>query len=119
MGLVHSYRKDERKQNAVVYGAASDGLIFRFLRIDNDGNWSQSRLWEWGMGDKGKIYSVFRSLIRIAALSCPTTSSIKNPRKRERVLASFGSPQRSRKFDFALGSLELKDMDDETEMVRI
>ncbi len=83
MGLVHSYRKDERKQNAVVYGAASDGLIFRFLRIDNDGNWSQSRLWEWGMGDKGKIYSLFRSLIRIAALSCPTTSPIKNPRKRE------------------------------------
>lgn len=70
-------------------------------------------------GDKGKIYSVFRSLIRIAALSCPTTSPIKNPRKRERVLASFGSPQRSRKFDFALGSLELKEMDDEIEMVRI
>lgn len=58
MGLVHSYRKDERKQNAVVYGAASDDLNFRFLRIDNAGNWSQSRLLEWGMGDKSKIYSV-------------------------------------------------------------
>ena len=54
MGLVHSYRKDERKQNAVVYGAASDGLIFRFPRIDNDGNWSQSRLWEWGMGTRAR-----------------------------------------------------------------
>lgn len=119
MGLVHSCRKDERKQNAVVYGAASDGLNFRFLHIDNAGNWSQSRLLEWGMGEKGKIYSVFKLLIRIAALSSPTTSPIKNPRRRERVLASFGSQQRSRKFDFALSSLELRDVDDETEMVRI
>lgn len=59
MGLVHSYGKDERKQNAVVYGAASEGLNLRLPRIDNAGNWSQSRLLEWGMGDKGKIYSVF------------------------------------------------------------
>lgn len=119
MGLVHAYRKDERKQNSVVYGAASDGLTFRFCRIDNNSNWSQSRLMEWDMGDKGKIYSVFRSLIRIAALSSPSTSPIKNPRQRETVLASFGCPQRNRKFDYALNSLELKEVDDETEMVRI
>ena len=117
MGVVHAYRKDEQKQNSVIYGAASDGLSFRFCRIDNEGNWSQSRLLEWKMGDKGRIYSVFRSLIRIAALLSPSTSPIKNPQQRETVLASFGSPQRTRKFDFDLSAFEILEEDDETEII--
>jgi len=117
MGVVHAYRKDEQKQNSVIYGAASDGLSFRFCRIDNEGNWSQSRLMEWEMGDKGRIYSVFRSLIRIAALSSPSTSPIKNLQQREKVLASFGSPERTRKFDYDLSALEILEEDDETEIV--
>lgn len=117
MGVVHAYRKDEQKQNAVIYGAASDGLSFRFCRIDNEGNWSQSRLLEWEDGDKDRIYSVFRSLIRIAALSSPSTSPIKNPQQREKVLASFGSPQRTSKFDFDLSALEVLEEDDETEII--
>lgn len=117
MGVVHACRKDEQNNNSVVYGAASDGMSFRFCRIDNEGNWSKSRLMEWEMGDMGKIYSVFRSLIRIAALSSPSTSPIKNPQQRERVLASFGSPERTRKFDFNLHSLEVLEEDDDTEIV--
>ncbi|KAL9069331.1 MAG: hypothetical protein Q9161_005611 [Pseudevernia consocians] len=118
MGIVHACRKDEQKQNSVVYGAASDGLSFRFCRIDNEGNWSQSRLMEWEMGDKGRIYSVFRSLARIAALSSPSTSPI-SPIKnlRQKVLASFGSIERSRKFDFDLSALEILEEDDETEII--
>lgn len=117
MGVVHAYRKDERKENSVIYGAASDGLSFRFCRIDNEGNWSQSRLMEWEEGDKGRIYSVFRSLIRIAALSSPSTSPIKNPQQREKVLVSFGSPERTRKFDYDLSALEVLEEDDETEII--
>ena len=117
MGVVHAYRKDEQKQNSVIYGAASDGLSFRFCRIDNEGNWSQSRLMEWEMGDKSRIYSVFRSLIRIAALSSPSTSPIKNLQQREKVLASFGSPERTRKFGYDLSALEILEEDDETEIV--
>ena len=120
MGAVHACRKDEQKQNCVIYGAASDGLSFRFCRIDNEGNWSQGRLLEWEDredGDKGRIYSVFRSLIRIAALSSPSTSPIKNPEQREKVLASFGSPQRTSKFDFALSKLEILEEDSETEII--
>ena len=117
MGVVHANRKDEQKQNSVIYGAASDGLSFRFCRIDNEGNWSQSRLMEWEMGDKGRIYSVFRSLIRIAALSSPSTSPIKNPQQREKVLASFGSPERTRRFDYDLSALEILEEDDETEII--
>lgn len=119
MGLVHAYRKDERKQNSVIFGAASDGLTFRFCRIDNEGNWSQSRLMEWEMGDKGGIYSLFRSLIRITALSSPSTSTTKNLKQRQKVLASFGSPKRTRKFEYALCSLELVEVDDETEIVSL
>lgn len=117
MGVVHAYRKDEQKQNSVIYGVASDGLSFRFCRIDNESNWSQSRLMEWETWDKGRIYSVFRSLIRIAALSSPSTSPIKNLQRREKVLASFGSPERTRKFDYELSALELLEEDDETEIV--
>lgn len=119
MGIAHARRKedDERKQNAVIYGAASDGLSFRFCRIDNEGNWSQSRLMEWEMGDKGMIYSVFRSLIRLAALSSPSTSPVKNLEQRQKVLASFSSKERSRKFDFGLSALEILEEDDETEII--
>ena len=117
MGIAHACRKDEQKQNSVVYGAASDGLTFRFCRIDNEGNWSQSRLMEWEMGDKGRIYSVFRSLIRIAALSSPSTPPINNLQQRQKVLASFCSIERSRKFDFDLGALEILEEDDEIEIV--
>lgn len=119
MGIVPACRKEEGKQNCNVYGATSDGFTFRFCRIDNNGNWSQSRLLEWSMGDQSKIYSVFRSLIKVAALSSPSTFPIKNPRQRESVLVSFGSPKSNRKFDYALSSLELMEVDDETEMVKI
>lgn len=119
MGIVHACRKEEGKQNCNVYGAPSDGFTFRFCRIDNNGNWSQSRLLEWAIGDQSKIYLVFRSLIKVAALSSPSTSPIKNPRQRESVLVSFGSPKSNRKFDYALRSLELMEVDDGTEMVKI
>lgn len=119
MGVVHASRKDEQKENSVIYGAASDGLTFRFCRIDNEGNWSQSRLMEWWMGDKGKIYSVFRFLIRVSALLSPSTSPIKNPQKRQKVLASFGSPERIRKFDYALSTLKLLEEDDDTEILHL
>lgn len=117
MGLVHAYRKEERKQNSVIYGAASDSLTFRFCLIDNEGNWSQSRLLEWQMGVKGRIHSVFRSFIRVSALSSPSTSLIKNLKHRKKVLASFGNPERTRKFEYALCSLELLEEDDETKIV--
>jgi hypothetical protein len=117
MGVVHANRKDKQKQNSTIYGAASDGLSFRFCRIDNEGNWSQSRLMEWEMGHKGRIYSVFRSLIRIAALSSPSTSPIRNTKQREKVLASFGGPERTRKFHYDLSALVILEEDDETEIV--
>lgn len=40
MGVVHAYRKEEKNKYSSVYGAASDGLSFRFCEIDNEGNWS-------------------------------------------------------------------------------
>ncbi|KAL9046812.1 MAG: hypothetical protein Q9214_000454 [Letrouitia sp. 1 TL-2023] len=124
MGAVHAFKKDEQKENSIVYGVASDGLEFRFCRINNQSNWSRSRLMEWEMGDKSKIYSVFRSLIRIAALSSPSTSPIKNVQQRGTILASFGSsasfgsPERSRKFYYDLNALEIvEEEDDETEII--
>ncbi|KAL8937648.1 MAG: hypothetical protein Q9216_004323 [Gyalolechia sp. 2 TL-2023] len=124
MGLVYANGKDEQQPNSVIYGVASDDLSFRFCRIDNDGNWSQSQLMESGMGHQGRIYSIFRSLIRIAvALSSPsTTSTIQNhPQQREKmILASFGGPERTiRRFGDNLRALRILEEDDETEIVSL
>ncbi len=69
------------------------------------------------MGDKGRIYSIFRSLIRIAALSSPSTSPIKNLQQREKVFVSFNSSERTRKFDYDLNALEILEEDNETEII--
>ena len=120
MGAVHACRKDEGKRNALVYGVASDGNAFRFVRIDEHNQWSSSRLMEWKRGDGDKIYSVFRKLIQTAANSSPSTSPIKDAQKRETIIASFGSPESSRNFDYALRSaLELVEVDSDTEIIDI
>ena len=74
---------------------------------------------EWEMDDKSKIYSVFRSLVRIVALSSPSTSSVKNPHHKGKVLVSFGSPARARKFDYDLSMLKVVEEDDDTEIVSL
>jgi hypothetical protein len=88
-------------------------LDFRFCRINNDGVFVKSKLLEWNAGDKGKIYSIIRLLLRAAALSSPSTTPIKDPMQRELVLASFGSPQRSQKFDYGLSGIQILEEDDE------
>jgi hypothetical protein len=117
MGAVHARRKEEQKQDSVIYGAASDGFTFRFCRIDGDGVWTMSRLLEWESGDAGKIYSIFQALIRAAALSSPSNIPIKDPKLRDVVLASFGSPQLTRKFDYGLNQLQILEEDDETDII--
>ena len=119
MGAVHDIRKEEGKTDSTVFGAASDGNLFRFCRIDNDGRWSQSFLLEWEQGQESQIYSMFRTLIRIAALSSPSTSPIKDPEKRERVLAEFGTPTRSTSYDFGLKDLEIYEEGSDIEIVEL
>lgn len=119
MGAVHDIRKEEGKTNSTVFGAASDGNLFRFCRVDNDGRWSQSFLLEWEQGQESQIYSMFRTLIRIAALSSPSTSPIKDPEKRERVLAEFGTPTRSTSYDFGLKDLEIYEEGSDIEIVEL
>ena len=119
MGAVHDIRKEEGMTNSTVFGAASDGNSFRFCRVDNDGHWSQSFLLEWEQGQGSQIYSMFRTLIRIAALSFPSTSPIKDPEKRERVLAEFGTPTRSTSYDFGLKDLEIYEEGSDIEIVEL
>lgn len=42
LGIVSASRREQGKQNSVVYGIASDGVVFRFCRVDNAGNFSRS-----------------------------------------------------------------------------
>jgi hypothetical protein len=108
MGIVHASRKAQSKENCIVYGAASDGSNFRFCQIDNDGVFNRSALLEWDW-NKNEIYSIIRSLLRAAALSSPSTTPIKDPLHRKIVLASFGSPERTRRFDYDFGELRTYD----------
>lgn len=119
MGAVHDIRKEEGKTNSTVFGAAADGNVFRFCRIDNDGRWSQSPLLEWEQGQESQIYSMFRTLVRIAALSFPSTSPIKDPKKRQRVIAEFGTPSHSKSYDFGLKGLEILEEGSDVEIVEL
>ena len=117
MGIKHATRKESRKENSTIHGLASDGFSYRFCRKDNNDNWSRSGLLEWEDGAPATIYSIFRLIVRIAALSSPSTSPIKNAQQKAKILGAFGSPQRSQKFDFDLSRLQLLEEDDETIIV--
>ena len=114
MGLVHASRKEAEKENAIVYGATTDGKYYRFCRIDNDGNWSTSDLYEWGrLEHTEKIWSIFRSLIKIAQLSSPSSSPVKNPNQKEEVRGAFHSPTRTRIWNYQLSQLELIEVEED------
>ncbi|KAL8809386.1 MAG: hypothetical protein Q9200_003453 [Gallowayella weberi] len=116
MGVVHTSRKEEARANRTVFGVASDGLSFRFVRIDNESRLSQSTMLEW-RHHSAQIYSIFRKLIRLAALQSPSSLPIKNRKQREKVVASFGSPERAKTFDYNLRALSLREEDDDFEIV--
>lgn len=84
MGIVHVSRKDESKENCIVYGPASDGKSFRFCRIDNDGVFTHSELLDWKFR-ADRTYAIVRPLLRAAALSSPSTTPIKDPMHRKIV----------------------------------
>ena len=115
MGIVHRTRQNEEKRNSVVYGAASDGNSFRFLRIDNESKWTQSQFYQWDWHGSDMIYTIIHKLIRIAALSSPSTSPIKSSKAKGKVLADFESP-RSQHYDFAFEELSILEMDPETQL---
>jgi hypothetical protein len=71
MGIIHASTKKKQKRELTVYDMITDGLSFRFCRIDNNCNcnWCGSRLLEWQDEDAISIFSIFKSLMRIAALS--------------------------------------------------
>jgi hypothetical protein len=98
MGIVHTYRKEESKDNCIVYGFTSDGESFRFCQIDNEGVFRVSVQFSWRL-QKDQIFYLVRHLLRAAALSSPTTSPIKDPEERKIILTSFGSLGLPPKYD--------------------
>ncbi|CEL06956.1 hypothetical protein ASPCAL10123 [Aspergillus calidoustus] len=76
MAMVHAIRISEGRENAVIWGIVSNSQEFQFLRIDNDGKyvrWQPDRT--WGPNTKTIIYTMFRLIIRSAAVSSPRTST--------------------------------------------
>ncbi|OBT88388.1 hypothetical protein VE02_02298 [Pseudogymnoascus sp. 03VT05] len=106
LGIVSAARREQRKRNAVVYGIASDGIVFRFCRVDNDGKFSQSAPLDWRMkGHKDRIFSTTRMIVKTAALSSLSTTPIKDPALRQMVLTTFGKPKPE--IDFGIGLFEV------------
>ncbi|OBT89332.1 hypothetical protein VE02_01440 [Pseudogymnoascus sp. 03VT05] len=118
MGIVHTTRKNGPGKNCVVYGMSSDGNSFRFCRINNDGMFSNTRLLEWEIeADRGRIYSILRSIIREAAMLSPSTVPIKDPIQRKLALAAFGRPNPPSMLKSAIGSLKIYDLEEVEEGV--
>ncbi|OBT88385.1 hypothetical protein VE02_02300 [Pseudogymnoascus sp. 03VT05] len=116
LGIVHKARQEKKKENAVVYGIISDGNVFRFCRVTNDGKYGQSGLLEWSrISERGKIYSMISSMIRTAALSSPSTTPIRDPSRRRLVLSAFGSASESdsAKLDFGIEEAKFWKVDEE------
>ncbi|OBT70506.1 hypothetical protein VE03_00187 [Pseudogymnoascus sp. 23342-1-I1] len=110
LGIVSAARRKQNKANATLYGIASDGVVFRFCRVDNDGVFNRSVSLDWWKGDhKDRIFSMIRTIVREAALSSPSTTPIQDPAKRQLVLAEFGRP--STKVDFGRGGIEVFEID--------
>ena len=79
MAMINRVRKQEGKDSSVVYGVATDGFDYKFWRLDSSSVVTNSALYEWHKpSDRQRIYSTFRSIIRAAMLSTPTTSPIKS-----------------------------------------
>lgn len=101
MVVMHTTRKENSNQDYVIYGMVSDRNLFRFCRIDNDSIFTQSKPLEWRTkAHREEIYSILRSVIRTAAISCPSTTPVKDHMQRKLVLSAFGSPNHSNLFDF-------------------
>lgn len=116
MGVVHTTRKEDSKQNCVVYGMVSDGNVFRFCWIDNYGIFAQGKLLEWScMAQRGVICSNLRSIIWAAALSCHSSTLIKDPMQRKLVLSAFGNPNQSNTLDFERSEAKFFEIDEEDE----
>ncbi|OBT78504.1 hypothetical protein VF21_01044 [Pseudogymnoascus sp. 05NY08] len=116
--IVEAKRRFGSGENCVVYGMSSDGDSFRFCRINNDGMFSKTKLLEWEIeADKGRIYSILRSIVREAAVLSPSTVPIKDPNQRKLVLAAFGRPNPLRMLKSAIGSLKIYDLEEVEEGV--
>ena len=112
--IVSASRREQGKENAVVYGIASDGVVFRFCCVNNDGAFSLGAPLDWSMGNhKDYIYSMIRKIVRTAALSSPSITPILDPARRQLVLDAFGSS--STKVDSDLGRIEFFEIDKDEE----
>ncbi|KAI9843077.1 MAG: hypothetical protein M1837_006622 [Sclerophora amabilis] len=119
MGIIHEIRKDEKRDNAVVYGISTDGVDFRFHRIDNNGTYSKSTLLEWDYSEShvNQITSYLRYIVRAAISSSPSTTPIKPGTKRDVSLEIFKDVKKAAKFDFDIGLVEIdEDMGDYVNM---
>lgn len=90
-GMIHTARKTE---GSIIFGVATDGFYYHFWRIDNNSNvGSIYHFYLKILRDSGDIfdhhlrleqeserqhiYSIFRSILRAAILTTPTTSPVK------------------------------------------
>jgi hypothetical protein len=92
MGMVHAARKEDWKPNGVVYGIATNGVEFRFCRLDDHGVFYDTPMLEW-KNNADRIFSRMRAIIRAATLSSPSTTPIRDPMLREIVLRRYGRPR--------------------------
>jgi hypothetical protein len=102
MGMIHWERKERGREICVVWGFASDGYEYIFCRVDRQGLFSRTNVLSFDEQGHSLIFGLLCGIFNAAALSSPTTSPIKDPETRQKLLANFGSPERGKKFDYGV-----------------
>jgi hypothetical protein len=113
MGIVHRTRESSKKQNMVVYGISTDGNEFKFWRLDNSGQLTRSRIYDWDGGDGTTIISYMRLIVRAAIHSSPSTSPVKDAKERGVSLSIYHDTGRAASFDYGIGRLAIWDEDND------
>lgn len=132
--MVHKRRKEDAKENCLVYGVAADGLYYQFWRIENSSIASyivaffrsiltnqqvlHGPMWNWESEiDRRLIYSTFRSIIRTTLVCSPTTSPVK-PEKQKQINAQLAKSYPDLDFGVVESWQEwIVEVDDEDDLV--
>jgi hypothetical protein len=77
---------------------------------------TRSHLYEWSFDHAREITSFIRYIVRAAIASTPSTSPMKDDKKRDVSLAVFQDKIKGRQFDFGIGNIRL-DPDEDLEVV--
>ena len=78
LGSLHQSRLQRLRPDATVYGLATDGYVFQFVKITHDGTLLQSKIFSILFGDMKKILGCLRHILEETASRSPKSAPDRN-----------------------------------------